>query len=206
MDAMKKAFYAKHDPTIIPLLEKATVGIAGAGGLGSNAAIALARSGIGKLVLADFDVVEPSNLNRQQFFLDQIGIPKVVALKETLVRINPFSSYEINQVTLDAENIPEIYADVDIMVEAFDKVEMKLMLVETWVKHFPLTPLIVGSGIAGYGGNNKCRTEHYFDHVYVCGDMESDAGLIAPIAPKVTLIAAMQANLVLELLLDRKHG
>lgn len=205
MDELKALFFSRHDPSIVPLLQKATVGIAGAGGLGSNAAVALARSGIGRLVLADFDTVEASNLNRQQFFVDQIGRPKVAALQENLVRINPFSVYDIHQVMLGEENIPEIYADVDIMIEAFDKVEMKLMLVETWARHFPGRPLVVGSGIAGYGGNNECRTEKMFDNVYVCGDMQSDADQIPPIAPKVALVAAMQANLVLELLLNRKE-
>jgi sulfur carrier protein ThiS adenylyltransferase len=203
MEDLQAAFFSKHDPVIIPLLKKAKIGIAGAGGLGSNASIALARSGVGKLVIADFDVVEPSNLNRQQFFVDQIGKPKVVALKENLVRINPFSSYEIHQVTLNSENIPGIFAGVDILIEAFDKVEMKLMLIESWVKNFPNRPLVVGSGIAGYGGNNECRTEHFFDRVYVCGDLKSDASLVPPIAPKVALVAAMQANLVLELLLSK---
>lgn len=204
MHDLEAAFFAKHDPALVPVVRGASVGIAGAGGLGSNVAIALARSGIGRLVLADFDVIEPSNLNRQQFFIDQIGSPKVEALKENLVRMNPFSTYEIHRVMLDARNIPEIYADVDLMVEAFDKVEMKLMLVETWARIFPDRPLITGSGVAGYGGNNECRTKHLFDNVYVCGDMKSDADLIPPLAPKVALIAAMQANLVLELLVHGK--
>ncbi len=204
MESLKTAFFAKHDPEIVPLLQRATVGIAGAGGLGSNAAIALARSGIGRLVIADFDVIEPSNLNRQQFFIEQIGMPKVAALRENLLRINPFSFYETHQAMLDAENIPVIFADVDIMVEAFDKVEMKVMLVETWVRHFPGKSLIVGSGIAGYGGNDECGTERLFGNVYACGDMKSDAGLIPPLAPKVALVAAMQANLALELLLKPK--
>lgn len=204
MDNHKTAFFAKHDPEIVPLLQRATVGIAGAGGLGSNVAVALARAGVGRLILADFDVIEPSNLNRQQYFVDQIGMPKVEALRTNLVRINPFSAYDTHRAMLDAENIPEIYADADIMVEAFDQVEMKVMLVETWVKHFPDKPLIVGSGIAGYGGNNECRTEQFFGKVYVCGDMKSDSGLIPPLAPKVALVAAMQANLALELLLKPK--
>lgn len=205
MDELKAAFFSRHDPSLVPLLQKAAIGIAGAGGLGSNAAVALARSGIGRLVLADFDTVEASNLNRQHFFVEQIGRSKVAALKENLVRINPFSVYDIHQVTLGEENIPGIYADVDIMIEAFDKVEMKLMLVETWVRHFPGKPLVVGSGIAGYGGNNECRTGKMFDNVYVCGDLKSDAEQIPPMAPKVAMVAAMQANQVLELLLGRRE-
>jgi len=206
MADLEEAFFSKHDPAIVSVLKEAKIGIAGVGGLGSNVAVSLARAGIGTLVLTDFDVVEPSNLNRQQFFIDQLGKTKVDALRENLVRINPFSSYEIHHLKLDAGNISQIYSDVEILVEAFDGVEMKLMLIETWVKNFPNRPLIVGSGIAGYGGNNDCRTKRIFDQVYVCGDGKSDAGIIPPIAPKVALIAALQANLVLELLLNKKHA
>ncbi|MCM1567058.1 MAG: sulfur carrier protein ThiS adenylyltransferase ThiF [Dehalobacter sp.] len=199
---LNAALFSKHDPAVVSVLKAAKVGIAGVGGLGSNVAISLARAGVGTLVLTDFDVVEPSNLNRQQYFIDQIGKSKVDALRENLVRINPFSTYEIHHLKLCAGDIPQIYSNVEILVEAFDEVEMKLMLVEAWVAKFPNRPLIVGSGIAGYGGNNDCRTERIFGQVYVCGDGKSDAGLIPPIAPKVALIAAMQANLVLELLLS----
>lgn len=204
MEDLKTAFFAKHDPAVVPVLRNAKVGIAGVGGLGSNVAISLARAGVGTLVLVDYDVVEPSNLNRQQYYIDQIGTSKVEALRDNLLRLNPFSSYEIHQLKLHAENIPRIYSDVEILVEALDTVEMKLMLIETWVKNCPEKSLVVGSGIAGYGGNNDCRTERIFDHVYVCGDNKSDAHVIPPIAPKVALVAALQANLVLELLLGKE--
>lgn len=203
MENLEAAFFSKHDPAVVPVLKKARVGIAGAGGLGSNVAVSLARAGVGTLVLADYDVIEPSNLNRQQFFVDQIGMPKVEALQDNLQRINPFSSYEIHHLRLNERNILQIYQDVDILVEAFDAVEMKLMLIETWAKNCPDRPLIVGSGIAGYGGNNDCRTERIFGRVYVCGDNKSDAVIIPPIAPKVALIAALQANQALELLLEK---
>lgn len=197
-------FFSRHEPAIVPVLKKAKVGIAGAGGLGSNIAVALARAGVGQLIIADFDKVEPHNLNRQQFFVDQIGKPKVVALKENLERINPFSQYEIHQAFLDAENMPAIYADVDIMVEAFDKVECKLALVETWVEKFPGTPVVMGSGMGGYGGNNLISTKRLFEDVYVCGDGQTDVDTHPPIAPRVAVVAAMQANLVLELLLSEE--
>ena len=119
----KKDFFSAHDQKIIPFLQKAVIGIAGAGGLGSNIAVSLTRAGIGKLVIADFDKIEPSNLNRQQFFIDQVGMPKVIALLENLNKISPFTQYQVHEIKLDEENIPFIYKDVDIMVEAFDKAE-----------------------------------------------------------------------------------
>ncbi len=204
MENLEKEFFSRHEPAIIPVLKKAKIGIAGAGGLGSNIAVALARSGVGHLVIADFDKVEPHNLNRQQFFVDQIGQPKVVALKENLERINPFSRYEIHQVYLDAENMPSIFGDVDIMVEAFDTVESKLILVETWIQKFPDTPMVMGSGMGGYGGNNLISAKRLFENIYVCGDGKSDVDAHPPIAPRVAIVAAMQANLVLELLLNEE--
>lgn len=204
MEDLEKRFFSRHDPAIVPVLKKAKVGIAGAGGLGSNVAVGLARSGVGHLIIADFDRVEIHNLNRQQFFMDQIGKPKVEALKENLQRINPFSQYKIHQVFLEADNMQSIYGDVDIMVEAFDKVESKLVLVETWVDKFPGKPVVMGSGMGGYGGNNLISAQQLFENVYVCGDGKTDVETHPPLAPRVAIVAAMQANLVLELLLNEE--
>lgn len=201
MDSLEEEFFSRHPLAIVPILKKAKVGIAGAGGLGSNIAVALARSGVGKLVIADFDRVEPHNLNRQQYFLDQIGQFKITALKENLERINPFSEFEVHEVFLDADNIPLIYDDVDIMVEAFDSVESKLEFLETCVEKFPGRPVVMGSGMGGYGKNNQICAKRLFDHVYVCGDGKTDVAINPPMAPRVAMVAAMQANLVLELLL-----
>lgn len=200
----KKEFFSSHDPKIIPTLQKAIIGIAGAGGLGSNIAISLTRAGIGKLIVADFDKIEPSNLNRQQFFTDQIGIPKVIALLENLNKISPFTKYQVHEIKLNEENIPFIYKDVDIMVEAFDKAEMKTMLIETWLTNFPDKPIIAASGLAGWGKNELLHTR-IIDNLYICGDEQTNlqAG-ISPMAPRVGIVANMQANLVLELLLDEK--
>ena len=199
---MKKEFFSAHDPKIVPILQKAVIGIAGAGGLGSNIAVSLARAGIGKLIVADFDIIEPSNLNRQQFFIDQIGIPKVIALLENLNKICPFTQYQMHEIKLNEENIPFIYKDVDIMVEAFDKAEMKTMLIETWLTHFPNKPIIAASGLAGWGKNELLHSRK-IDNLYICGDEETDlqAG-ISPMAPRVGIVANMQANLVLELILN----
>jgi len=196
----QEEFFARHDPELLPRLRQARIGIAGAGGLGSNVACCLARAGIGQLIFADFDVVEPSNLNRQQYFLEQIGQAKVDALQENLRRINPFSIYEAHRVRLDAENIPRLFEEVDIMVEAFDCPAMKAVLVDVWVALWPQRPIIVGSGMGGFGGNNDIRCQRLFGQVYLCGDGCTDCDDRLPMAPRVTIVAAMQANLVLELL------
>lgn len=204
MESLEKEFFSRHALTVVPLLKKAKIGIAGAGGLGSNVAVALARSGIGKLVIADFDRVEPHNLNRQQYFVDQIGAFKVTALKENLERMNPFSEYEVHKVFLDAGNIPLIYGEVDILVEAFDSVESKLELLESWIEKFPGKPIVMGSGMGGYGNTNQLSAKRLFENVYVCGDGKTDVAINPPIAPRVAIVASMQANLVLELLLRGK--
>ena len=197
----KKEFFSAHDPKIVPTLQKAVIGIAGAGGLGSNIATSLTRSGIGKLIVADFDKIEPSNLNRQQFFIDQIGIPKVIALLENLNKISTFTQFQVHEIKLNGENIPFIYKDVDIMVEAFDKAEMKTMLIETWFTHFPDKPIIAASGLAGWGKNELLHARK-IDNLYICGDEQTNLQQgISPMAPRVGIVANMQANLVLEILL-----
>jgi len=199
---MKKSdFFSAHDPKIIPLLQNAVIGIAGAGGLGSNVAVSLTRAGIGKLIISDFDKIEPSNLNRQQFFVDQIGMPKVIALIENLQKISAFTEFQIHDIKLNESNIPLIYKNVDIMVEAFDKAEMKEMLIETWLTNFPEKPIIAASGLAGWGKNELLHTRRS-ENLYICGDEETDLqSCISPMAPRVGIVANMQANLVLELLL-----
>ena len=197
----KKEFFSAHDPKIVPTLQKAVIGIAGAGGLGSNIAASLTRSGIGELIVADFDKIEPSNLNRQQFFIDQIGIPKVIALLENLNKISTFTQFQVHEIKLNGENIPFIYKDVDIMVEAFDKAEMKTMLIETWLTHFPDKPIIAASGLAGWGKNQLLHARK-IDNLYICGDEQTNLQQgISPMAPRVGIVANMQANLVLEILL-----
>jgi sulfur carrier protein ThiS adenylyltransferase len=199
----KEEFFADHDQSLLAAISHATVGIAGAGGLGSNAAAALARSGVHKLVIADFDKVSASNLNRQFFFRDQIGLYKVEALKRNLKRINPFSEYEIHTRKLDDILIQEIFEDVDIIIEAFDQAESKQMLIETWHDNFADIPLIVGSGLGGIGDNNRLR-ETKSGNLYLIGDGVSDIEHgYKPLAPRVGIVACMQANLALQLLMQK---
>jgi len=193
---------ARHTATVHDILKQATVGIAGVGGLGSAIAIALTRAGIGKLIVADFDVVEPSNLNRQQYFIDQIGLPKVEALRTNLSRINPFTTVCPHNNYLDENNIPEIFSGVDTMVEAFDRAESKAMLARLWLRGFPDTPLVAASGMAGYACSNTIRTRRGINNMYVCGDEVSEVrDIYSLMAPRVGIAAHHQANCVIQLLL-----
>lgn len=197
---------ARHSPGVHEKVKAARVGIAGLGGLGSLVAITLARVGVGTLVLADFDVVEPSNLNRQQYFVDQIGISKVQAMRENLARINPYVRVEAHEIMLHRENIPIIFASTPIIVEAFDKAEMKEMLITTVLERMHGHIVVAASGLAGFGPNNTIRTERISPQLYIVGDQVSEArpglGLMAP---RVGIAAHHQANLVLRLLLGEEQ-
>lgn len=183
-------------------LSKFTVGIAGAGGLGSNCAVALARTGIGRLVIADYDIIEAGNLNRQYFFIRQVGMKKTEALKENLLDINPCTLVDTHVTMLNKDNIPVIFSECDIIVEAFDRREMKEMLAETVMSIWPERPLIMGSGLAGYGDNNKLRERRMGSTLVICGDEQTEVSEeLPPLAPRVAIVANMQANVVVELLL-----
>jgi len=185
-------------------LSKFRIGIAGAGGLGSNCAVALARSGIGTLVVADFDVVERVNLNRQYYFFEQVGQMKTEALKENISYINPDIRVITHQKKIDSSNVTEIFLGCDIIVEAFDCAVMKEMLIESVQSMMPGVPLIVGSGMAGFGKSNEIGCRKIDDTLYVCGDECSEASEdLPPLAPRVGIVANMQANVVIELLMNR---
>jgi len=186
-------------------LSKFRVGIAGAGGLGSNCAVALARSGVGTLVISDFDIIEEPNLNRQYYFSDQVGLMKTVALKDNIARINSDVSVIIYQKRLNRTNITEIFSGCNIIVEAFDSSDMKELLIETIQIKMPGTPVIVGSGVAGWGKTGDISCRKIDDSLYICGDETSEVSDNLPaIAPRVGIVANMQANVVLELLMNIK--
>jgi len=184
-------------------LKKYTVGIAGCGGLGSNCAVALARVGIGKLIIADFDIIEESNLNRQYFFRNQVGKKKAFALKDNIYRINPEIQVQAFDQKLGPKEIINLYHDCDVLVEGFDLKEMKEMIIETVLTEWPDKPLVVASGLAGWGDNNSLKTRKV-DNLYFCGDETTETSkFIPPLAPRVGIVANMQANLVLEILLGK---
>jgi sulfur carrier protein ThiS adenylyltransferase len=201
-EELESLMMARHTPGVHEKVKRARVGIAGLGGLGSSVAIALARLGVGGLVVADYDVVEPSNLNRQQYFVDQIGRPKVEAIDENLKRINPYVKVEAHRVVLDERNIPGIFRGVDVLVEAFDKADMKAMLINTAAKECPGLPVVAASGVAGHGPSNTIRTTQFGAGYYIVGDQETEAATgIGLMAPRVGIAAHHQANCVLRILL-----
>lgn len=201
-EEMEALLAARHTPAVHEVVRRAVVGIAGLGGLGSTVAGALARIGVGKLILADFDVVEPSNLNRQQYFVDQIGMAKAEALRENLARINPYVAVEAHQVRLDAANLAGIFAGVDVMVEAFDTALAKAMIAESFPAAYPDTPLVLAMGLAGHASSNAIRTRRLGRSVYVVGDLLSAAQPgVGLMAPRVGVAAHHQANAVLRLLM-----
>jgi sulfur carrier protein ThiS adenylyltransferase len=193
---------ARHTPGVHAKVKKARIGIAGAGGLGSAIAIALARTGIGFIRIADYDVVEPSNLNRQQYFIDQIGLPKVHALRDNLKRINPLVTVDVYDGKITAKNVPELFADIDILVEAFDRADQKAMLANTFLRTFSEKYLVAASGMAGYEPGNTIRTQKITSRFYLCGDNLTSAGPgCGLMAPRVGIAAHHQANAVLRLIL-----
>ena len=180
-------------------LESVRVGIAGAGGLGSNCAMHLVRSGVKHITIVDFDVVNESNLNRQFFFRDQIGQKKVEAIKENLLRIEPDADIRAVDIRLDASSAREIFADCGIVVEAFDAVDAKVMLVSAFASSGK--KLVTASGLAGWGRSNAMRVRK-MGNIVAIGDGETSVGDgAAPVSPRVGIAAAMEANAVVSLLL-----
>jgi sulfur carrier protein ThiS adenylyltransferase len=186
-------------------LSRFRVGIAGAGGLGSNCAVALARSGVGTLVVVDYDVIEKTNLNRQYYFTNQVGLLKTDALRENIRNINPDVNVITHKNKLDRYNIAEFFSGCNIIVEAFDSSEMKEMLIETVQIKIPGIPIIVGSGMAGWGKTNEIICRKVDETLYVCGDESTEVSENVPtIAPRVGIVANMQANIVIEILMNIK--
>lgn len=186
------ALFDRNVPGSTEILARSCVGVAGCGGTGSNAAIALVRAGIGRLVLVDHDRVEESNLNRQQFFLEDLGRPKAEALRDRLLRINPALRVESHQRTLAPDGVAALFAAADLLIEAFDAAEAKHWLIEAWCRAFPGRPIVVGSGLSGLGRTEALRVRRS-GPIIVCGDEISDMaeGLCAP---RVAIVAHMQAN------------
>lgn len=183
-------------------ISKAVIGIAGCGGLGSNAAIALARTGVKKLIITDFDVIETSNLNRQQFAIKDLGRNKTDALEEVIRSFNPFIEIEKHTIKLNLKNIFSVFQECPIIIEAFDKVSEKSMIMTSFAdKRFQNKYLIVASGIAGFNSSNDIKTKKISGNIFICGDNSTDNvkenGLMLP---RVMITAGHQANLALQLI------
>ncbi|MBO7551793.1 MAG: thiamine biosynthesis protein ThiF [Fibrobacter sp.] len=183
-------------------LQAATVAVCGLGGLGSNIAISLARAGVGKLVLVDFDCVDVTNLHRQQYKACQVGLPKPEALLANLKEIAPYTEFETHFEKVTAENVATLLANADVVCEAFDNAEAKAMLVNAVLETMPQKFLVAASGMAGFEGGNTIRTRKITDKFYLCGDGVSDvADGIGLVAPRVMLCAAHQALTAVRLIL-----
>ena len=187
--------------TAIKGIKNAVIGIAGVGGLGSNVAAALARGGAGKLIIVDFDIVEESNLARQQYFIDQIGMPKTEASCVNLTRINENVDIEAQKIKLDPDNIPHIFAGVDVVAECLDCADQKQMLVETVLTKMEKVIVVSVSGLAGVGKSNTIVTRRISARHVLVGDGESDAvpGILLT-ASRVGVAAYHQANAIAEII------
>lgn len=196
---------SRHTPGIHQKIKKSIVGIAGLGGLGSAISIALARIGVGRLILVDFDVVEPSNLNRQQYFVHQIGMPKVEALQKNIATINPYVKIQTHQEKLDWNNVERIFKEAEVVVEAFDRAEEKAMLINAVSEKLPDKYIVAASGVAGYGDNNEIKTVRFSSKILIVGDQKTAAQPgIGLMAPRVGIAAHHQANTVLRILLGEE--
>ena len=195
------ALVARHGTTLHKRFSSAAVAICGLGGLGSNIAIALARAGIGKLLLIDFDRVDITNLHRQQYKANQIGLYKADALAENLSEIAPYTEIQTVTAKITEENFTDLLKDADIVCEAFDNAESKAMLVNGILEQLPDCYLVAASGMAGMDTPNTIKTRKVMKRFYLCGDEVSDvADTIGLVAPRVMLCAAHQAHTVLRIL------
>lgn len=195
------ALEERHGKDIQKKFASASVVVCGLGGLGSNIAVSLARAGIGNIHLIDFDRVDVSNLNRQQYFVSQLGEYKTDALLNNLKNISPYTVITSQCVKLNEENIPELLAPYDIICEAFDKADQKAMLVNSVLENFPEKYLISGNGMAGFGSSNDIITRRITKRFYICGDGKSDiSDGIGLISARVAVCAAHQANMILRII------
>ena len=182
-------------------LRAARVAVVGLGGLGSNIAILLTRMGVGYLHLIDFDKVDVSNLHRQQYFIEQVGLYKTQALASTLRKINPHIDLELSCVKVDERNLFDLLKDETIICEALDKAEAKALLVNGVLSNFTDKIIVAGSGMAGLGDGNLIQARRISKNLYLCGDGVSDCESESLYAARVALCAAQQAHLVQRIIL-----
>ena len=198
---MTAALKQRHGDKLQDKFSAATVAVCGLGGLGSNISISLARAGIGKLILIDFDKVDITNLHRQQYKVSQIGRFKTDALSENLKEIAPYTELITHTVRISESNAESLLKDADIICEAFDNPECKAMLTNTVLEEMPEKYLVAASGMAGFGSANSIKTRRITDRFYLCGDGVSDVSDdIGLVSSRVMLCAAHQAHTVVRIL------
>lgn len=205
-EELQSMMMARHTPAVHKKLQQGRVAVAGLGGLGSNIAVMLARIGVGQLLLVDFDIVEPSNLNRQSYYIRHLGMPKTLALQSQLAEINPFIKIETRTVRVEADNVAELFDGYDILCEAFDRPQAKAMLVNTVLEKLPHIKIVAASGMAGFASSNLIKTARPMQRLYVCGDRENGAKIgTGLMAPRVQICAGHQANMILRLLVGMEE-
>ena len=198
------ALSERHGEKIQNIFESATVAICGLGGLGSHISFALARAGVGKLILIDFDIVDITNLHRQQYKANQIGMNKTQALKDNLLEIAPYAAIETHKDFISENNAEELLEEADIICEAFDDAECKAMLVNLVTERMPEKYLVAASGMAGFGSANTVQTRRISKRFYICGDGTSDVQAEGSlVSSRVMLCAAHQAHTVLRILTEQ---
>jgi len=196
-----KALEERHGKKLQNKISSSTVAICGLGGLGSNIAILLARVGVGKLILIDFDKVDITNLHRQQYKACQIGMYKTEALTYNLKEIAPYLETEIHTVRMDENNFSELLQSADIICEAFDNAQAKANIVNFVLSEMPTKYIVAASGMAGWDSANLIKTRKVTKHFYLCGDEKSDvADGISLVASRVSVCASHQANMVLRII------
>ena len=200
-EEFRDALVQKQGEQITDKLAQATVAVCGLGGLGSNVAINLARAGIKKLILVDFDIVDMTNLQRQQYKANQVGLPKAKALVENLKEIAPYVELESFNEKITEDNIDKFVANADVICEAFDNPEAKSMLVNEVLEKYPQKYLVAASGMAGTDSANSISTRKISKRFYLCGDGKSDVTQgLALLAPRVQICAAHQALMIIRIL------
>ncbi len=201
-----KALYNRHGKKRQDKFLASTVAVCGIGGLGSHIAIALARAGIGRLILIDFDRVDVTNLHRQHYKVSQIGSYKTAALTENLLEINPYIKLQQHTVRVTAENAEHLLKNADVICEAFDAAETKAMLANLVLETMPEKYLVTASGMAGFESANTIKTRKITTHFYLCGDESSDIeSHIGLVSSRVMLCAAHQAHTVLRILSEESE-
>lgn len=205
-EVMREALNIRHGEDLQNKISAARVAVCGLGGLGSNIAIALARAGVGHLHLIDFDRVDLTNLNRQQYAVGQLGQYKTDALRETLALISPYCDVTCDTVRVTEETLPDLLRNEDYICEAFDRAEAKAMLVSGVLEHFPEKYLVAGSGLAGLGSANTIQTRRVSQRFYLCGDGTSDSSVgLGLVASRVLVCAAHEANMILRLIAGERE-
>lgn len=205
-EVMREALNIRHGEDLQNKISAARVAVCGLGGLGSNIAIALARAGVGHLHLIDFDRVDLTNLNRQQYAVGQLGQYKTDALRETLSLISPYCDVTCDTVRVTEENLPDLLKTEDYICEAFDRAEAKAMLVSGVLEHFPEKYLVAASGLAGLGSANTIQTRRVSQRFYLCGDGTSDSSVgLGLVASRVLVCAAHEANMILRLIAGERE-